>query len=583
MTSPSPSTSAPTTVRAPLLQSSSSSSTSSSSSATASGSSGSSSTAHADYSSIPRSRGSLSNLEASHESVGWLDRSVENDVLPETAVLGRNLGWSSAYILIISRVIGSGIFATPGAIVRSVGSIGITLVLWVAGALVSWFGMAISLEYGCMLPRSGGDKVYLEFTYRRPRFLASVLIAVQSVLLGFTASNCIVFAEYVLFALDREPTKFELKVLAAGLLTAIILVHSCFLKTGIFIQNVLGWVKIALVIFMVFTSLFAVLLRPKTGTNEYPAMKVKRDSLWDGSVWNWGVISTALFKVFYSYAGLHNVNNVLNEVKNPVKTLKSAASVALLTACILYLLVNVAYFLVVPIDEIKDSGELIAALFFERVFGAHVGKVLLPIAIAISAAGNVMVVTFSHARMIQEIARQGFLPFSRIISSSKPFGAPMGALVTHFVPSLLVICIPAGNIYSFILDVEGYPAQFYALAGSFGLIWLRYRRPDLHRPYKAYLSAVWLRIALSVALLIAPFVPRKSVDWKQHLSDVSYAFVGTAILLFGVGYWYIWTVLIPRWKDYSLEEAAEVLDDGTTITKLVKVPRGSKPVPTTDE
>jgi amino acid permease len=86
-----------------------------------------------------------------------LDRSVENDVLPETAVLGRNLGWSSAYILIMSRVIGSGIFATPGAIVRSVGSVGITLLLWIAGALIAWLGLAISLEYGCMLPRSGGE------------------------------------------------------------------------------------------------------------------------------------------------------------------------------------------------------------------------------------------------------------------------------------------------------------------------------------------------------------------------------------------------------------------------------------------
>jgi hypothetical protein len=95
--------------------------------------------------------------EARLGKTNLLDRSVENDVLPETAVLGRNLGWSSAYILIMSRVIGSGIFATPGAIVQSVGSIGITLLLWVAGALIAWLGLAISLEYGCMLPRSGGD------------------------------------------------------------------------------------------------------------------------------------------------------------------------------------------------------------------------------------------------------------------------------------------------------------------------------------------------------------------------------------------------------------------------------------------
>jgi amino acid permease len=108
----------------------------------------------ASYSSISKSPNDDEEAPASDSNL--LDRSVENDVLPETAVLGRNLGWSSAYILIMSRVIGSGIFATPGAIVQSVGSVGLTLLLWIAGALISWLGLAISLEYGCMLPRSGG-------------------------------------------------------------------------------------------------------------------------------------------------------------------------------------------------------------------------------------------------------------------------------------------------------------------------------------------------------------------------------------------------------------------------------------------
>jgi amino acid permease len=83
-------------------------------------------------------------------------RYVENDVIPETSNLERRIGWSSAYILIISRVIGSGIFATPGLIFRSVGSIGLSLLLWIIGAFVAWLGLAVALEYGCMLPRSGG-------------------------------------------------------------------------------------------------------------------------------------------------------------------------------------------------------------------------------------------------------------------------------------------------------------------------------------------------------------------------------------------------------------------------------------------
>lgn len=335
-----------------------------------------------------------------------VSRTVEEDVIPETATYGRNLGWSGSYILIISRVIGSGIFATPGSITSSVGSIGISLLLWVGGAILSACSLAISLEYGCMLPRSGGDKVYLEFTYQHPRFLASTLVAASAVLLGFTASNCIVFGRYVLFALGVEAEEWTQKALAVGLLTAITLVHGLSLKTGIYIQNALGWVKVFIVLCMAGAGLYVVIFNPQNAHGETPGFKVFGwEELWKDSVWNWGLISTSLFKVSYSYAGLANVNNVLNEVRNPVKTLKSVAPVALLTAVSLYLLVNVAYFMIIPIDEIKNSGELIAGLFFERVFGPGFGKSVLPLAIAVSAAGNVMVVTFA----LVGVAPPGFL------------------------------------------------------------------------------------------------------------------------------------------------------------------------------
>jgi len=212
------------------------------------------------------------------------------------------------------------------------------------------------------------------------------------VLLGFTASNCIIFGEYVLFAFGIEVTDFLQKILALGLLTAITIVHGCFLKTGIWIQNFLGWIKVGLIIFMALTGIWVVLFdvkREKALPEQFSWV-----GLWRDSNWGWGTLSTAVFKVSYSYAGLQNVNNVLNEVKDPVRTLKTVAPAALLTACAMYLLVNFAYFVVVPLEEVKRSGEMIAALFFERVFG-DVGRIILPLAIAVSAAGNVMVVTFT--------------------------------------------------------------------------------------------------------------------------------------------------------------------------------------------
>ncbi|OLN86003.1 Low-affinity methionine permease [Colletotrichum chlorophyti] len=517
-------------------------------------------------------------------------RSVEDDVLPETTPLGRTLTWQSAYILVISRVIGSGIFATPGAILRSVGSPGLALLLWVVGAVVAACGLMVSLEFGSMLPRSGGDKVYLEFTYRRPRFLASTLIAVQVVLLGFTASNCIIFSEYLLFALGgHNPSNFLRKSLAAALLTAVTFIHGCFPRFGVKLQNFLGWIKVGLIVFMIFSGLYVVLFRPITESTQLTAGKLSWGNLWEDSNWNWGVIATSLFKVFYSYSGLDNANNVLNEVKDPVRTLRSVTVAALTTACGLYALVNVAYFLVVPVEDIKQSGELIAALFFTRIFGEGVGKTILPLAVALSAGANVLVVAFSavmfsggnqkvhgsdskQARTKQEIARQGFLPLSDVLSSTRPFNSPLGGLLVHYIPSILVIILPpSGEVYSFILEVEGYPGQLLAFAVGSGLLWLRYKRPDLKRPFKAWVPAVVLRITLSLALLAAPFFPPDKKP-TNGLFYATYAIVGVSIWVAGGIYWYIWTVFIPKWRGYKIEEQEEVLKDGTTITRLVHRP-----------
>lgn len=243
-----------------------------------------------------------------------ITRAIEDDVLPETSTLGRTITWSSAYILVISRVIGSGIFATPGVIVRDVGSVGLSLSLWIVGAIIAACGLAVGLEYGCMLPRSGGEKVYLEFVYRKPRFLASTLVATQAVLLGFTASNCIVFAQYTLYAFNIEATDFRRKSLAVGLLTAITVIHGCLMKTGIRIQNFVGWIKIGLVVFMVLSSFFVVVFRihgSDVSRSHFPT----GSDMWEGSNWSWSIISTSLFKVFYSFAGLNNVNNVSRVVE----------------------------------------------------------------------------------------------------------------------------------------------------------------------------------------------------------------------------------------------------------------------------
>ncbi|KAL2114190.1 hypothetical protein VUR80DRAFT_117 [Thermomyces stellatus] len=436
-------------------------------------------------------------------------RSPDAYIQQEHSPLGRDVSWTSAYIIIISRVIGSGIFATPGTILRAVGSPGLALCLWILGALIAGCGLMVSLEFGCMLPRSGGTKVYLEFTYRHPRFLSSTMVATHIVLLGFSASNCVVFSRYVLFALgpDAPPSDVLKKTVAVGLLSSVTVIHGYLPRFGIRMQNWLGYIKVGMVVFMVLSGLYVVALPPASDSGIRAGQPLPSwRGLWEGSVWNIETVAVAFFQVSYSYAGLDNVNNILNEVKDPVRTLPSVASTALLTAGFLYTLINIAYFMVVPIQEIKDSGEMIAALFFERLFGEHLGRIALPLAIALSAAGNVMVVVIAQSRLKQEIARQGLLPFSDVLASTRPFGSPLGGLLVHYIPSFLVIvCPPSEQVYSFILSVEGYPGQFFSLAVGAGLIWLRFKRSDLHRPFKAWIPAVVLVLCLNLSLLAAPF------------------------------------------------------------------------------
>ena len=69
--------------------------------------------------------------------------------------------------------------------------------LWVLGFILSFCGLFIWLEFGTMYPRSGGEKVYLEAVYQKPKYLATVVFAANAILLGFTASNCIVSADSI--------------------------------------------------------------------------------------------------------------------------------------------------------------------------------------------------------------------------------------------------------------------------------------------------------------------------------------------------------------------------------------------------
>jgi amino acid transporter len=118
---------------------------------------------------------------------------------------------------------------------------------------------------------------------------------------------------------------------------------------------------------------------------------------------------------------------------------------------ILYIFVNIAYFAAVSKEEILSSGQILAATFFRNMFGERAERVM-SVFVALSAFGNVLSVLFSQGRIVQELGREGVLPFSKFFASNWPFAAPAAGLFEHYLVSVIIMLAPPpGDAYNFLL------------------------------------------------------------------------------------------------------------------------------------
>lgn len=342
-------------------------------------------------------------------------------------------------------MVGTGIFATPSAILSLSGSVGLALFIWVAGMIIAAAGMAVYLEFGTGLPKNGGEKNYLEFVYRRPKYLATGVYTGYVILLGWAGSNSIVFGEYILNAAQVEVSRWNQRGVGLACITSAFLIHAFALKWGLRLQNLLGVIKLIIILIIVVSGWAAL----------GGALKIEKphnfDNAFEGTTGSAYGVVTSLYNVIWSYIGYSNANYALSETRNPVRTLKRAAPTALITVAVLYMLVNIAYFAAVPKEEIIGSGRILAASFFRNVFGSRAERAL-SVFVALSAWGNVLSVIFSQGRLVQELGREGILPLSRFWASNKPFNAPAAGLFEHWLVSVIIMLAPPpGDAYNFVL------------------------------------------------------------------------------------------------------------------------------------
>ncbi|PIL27658.1 transporter [Ganoderma sinense ZZ0214-1] len=538
----------------------------------------------------------------------------------------RQLGPTSAASLIFNRVIGTGIFATPSVILRSSGSVGLSLVMWLLGATVALCGTAVYMELGTALPRNGGEKNYLEFIFRRPRLLVTCIYAMYAVLTGWQAASCSVFGEYALHALDpeRPPSPFMARLAGVLCITFALLLHGTALKAGLRLQNALGIFKI-LVLLAIALSGLASLFRVPGFELENPPKNFEWSTIWEGSVSGGAnAFVTGLFNVIWCFIGYSNANYALAEVRDPVKTLKRAAPIAMLSVTLVYMLVNVAYYAVVDKADIVGSGRIAAALYFGRLWGVgaersspvlgmaahigcqrdhrvldcweHLGSIVYAWSRHVVPLPLLVALSLILGAVVQELGREGVLPFSSFFASNKPFNAPFGGLFEQWlVTTSIVLLVPPGDAYLVMLNLSSYPLALINMFISGGLLFIHLpgiclpkklealrASYDWRPPFRAWTPVVLFFFISNVFLVSVPLIPpARGYKVYVHLPYWLHVLVSWMISLGGVAYWYWWVVWLPRRGGYVLVRNWVRDDDGST-RRVIKKIKGATPDPSLD-
>ncbi|CAD6579529.1 MAG: hypothetical protein ASARMPRED_009173 [Alectoria sarmentosa] len=496
--------------------------------------------------------------------------------------LGYFVGPITVMFLNISTMIGTGVYSTPATILKDTGSVGVALLYWPLGFLISLSSLTVYLEYAACFPnRSGAEVVYLEQAYPRPIYFFPVAFAFQSVILSFSSGNAIgeslsimhptggwltlrlvVLAEYLFAINGHTPSAWELKGAAVAGYTVAVLLVTFHTRAGFLLSNGIGLVKVMTLIFIGIAGL--VVLGGNTSVQNPTA---NFHNAFQGTTNSGYGVTNALVKVIFAYSGYSSAFTVVNEVKNPVKTIRNNSFISLFVVAILYQLANIAYFAAVSKTELKTSKQIAASLFFQKVFGSSGAVRGLNFLIALSAFGNLIAVLLGQSRVIRECGRQGVLPFPRFWASTRPFGTPLVPyLVKWTMTILMILAPPAGDAFNFIVDVQVYPSSVFALFLAAGLYAIRYRRRKLGlaRPdFRAWDVSVIFNVAANLFLVIMPWYPPAT---GRDGGDVSFC-----IVLCGI-YYIAWLYVLPRLQHYQIRPEILSLADSAATHRLVKVP-----------
>ena len=189
-----------------------------------------------------------------------------------------------------------------------------------------------------MMPKSGGEEVYLRTAYPKPRKLLSFLFCWSMIMVarpGSAAADSVVFAQYILFPFYGDGSEpWIQRIVGVACITIITVINIFSTKLAVKIHDyvtifkVIVLLMIAVTGFLVGTRIWSSIERPDNFSNPF-----------EGAVTNGGVIASTLFNIFYSFDGWNNANYAAGDMKDPDRNLPKAAGLGVSLVCFLYFLI----------------------------------------------------------------------------------------------------------------------------------------------------------------------------------------------------------------------------------------------------
>jgi len=429
--------------------------------------------------------------------------------------LARVLRLSDLLLIVVGTVIGSGIFLVPGNVLNSArGDVGVALLIWALGGVLSLLGALSFGELGAMEPEAGGIYVYLRQAY------GPLVAFLYGWAMFFVIGSGSIATLAVAFGTRYLPQLVNLgpaagKAAAVVVIAAVAAVNVRGTRQGATVQNWSTGIKVAALLLMS----VALLARGRAWGGEVRFL----DTPLDGTLL--AGAGLGMIGVLWAYEGWQYVTSSAGEAVNPQRTFPRGIVLGTLFVVGIYLLANVSYVVALGPDGVGGS-KRVAADALGVLFGTGWGAVItIPILVSILGAANGL--TLTTPRVFYAMARDGLF-FAKLAEVHPRFGTPAVAVI-------------AGSAWAMVLAISGTFEQLYTyvvlsswiffVLGAAALFVYRRRRPDAPRPFRT--PGYPVTPALFILAAVAVVVNTLAAKPTQGAIEV-------AILATGVPAYFLW-------------------------------------------